>query len=102
MREFLDANGRRWVVWEVHPSATERRRGAPDIRPLPRAERRVRDTPRARVRAGYVHGWLACESAAERRRIAPIPPAWEELSDGELSKLCDGGERSATPRRLIE
>ena len=102
MREFVDATGCRWLVWAVHPTSTERRSGASDTRSPPRLERRVRQAPRARVRAEYAHGWLACESATERRRVAPIPEGWEELSDGELATLCDHGESSSRPRRLID
>jgi hypothetical protein len=35
-----------------------------------------------------MHGWLAFESDGEKRRLAPVPDAWEELSADTLEKLC--------------
>jgi hypothetical protein len=40
-------------------------------------------------------GWLCFESVAEKRRLHPIPPGWENGSDAELWQLCSG----ATPVR---
>jgi hypothetical protein len=34
-------------------------------------------------------GWLAFQSGAEWRRVAPIPDAWEALSDRELLDLLN-------------
>lgn len=102
MREFIDLNGSRWVVWEVHPMLAERRHGAPDTRPHPRVERRAHDRPRAQVRAEYSDGWLVFECATERRRVAPIPHEWEALAEHALAELCERGERAPRSRRLIE
>ncbi len=66
-REFRDTEGERWEVWETHP----RRRGDPD-----------------RIAAELAGGWLAFESAKEKRRLAPIPDDWKTLSDEELAALC--------------
>ena len=43
-------------------------------------------------------GWLAFQSGHERRRLAPIPPAWESLDDTELAALA----RQATPLTVVE
>jgi hypothetical protein len=59
IRDFTDAGGVRWQVWATTPM-----RG--DVRPQ------------------FASGWLAFESEAERRRLAPIPRAWEDAGDGGL------------------
>ncbi|HYR08234.1 MAG TPA: hypothetical protein VEQ60_10715 [Longimicrobium sp.] len=62
IREFTDAGGVCWQVWATTPM-----RG--DVRPQ------------------FASGWLAFESNGERRRLAPIPRAWEEAVDGGLCEL---------------
>jgi hypothetical protein len=62
IREFTDAGGVRWQVWATTPM-----RG--DVRPQ------------------FASGWLAFESDAERRRLAPIPSKWEDAADGGLREL---------------
>jgi hypothetical protein len=47
-------------------------------------------------------GWLAFQSQAERRRLAPVPPAWQNLSDEELLVLLDGAELVGRRKRLVE
>lgn len=87
-RQFEDEVGRTWDVWEVHPSAVERRvneerrkqdRNTPDRRqnqdihfPMPRE---------------LAEGWLAFQSGEERLRLAPIPDGWSRMSDDELRAL---------------
>jgi hypothetical protein len=46
--------------------------------------RRMRRT----VTPGLESGWLTFESAAEKRRLAPIPAGWEDLDDAGLEQLC--------------
>jgi len=36
----------------------------------------------------FREGWLVFESATEKRRLAPVPADWEELSADELKALC--------------
>jgi len=36
----------------------------------------------------FREGWLVFESATEKRRLAPIPPNWEALSNEALISLC--------------
>jgi hypothetical protein len=47
-------------------------------------------------------GWLAFECKAERRRLAPIPNAWEDLSEDHLADLLDTATSRSKTRRLIE
>ena len=81
-REFLDPQGRRWEVWEVHP--------------------RVGTRP---VLPELVEGWLAFESSWEKRRLAPIPAGWLDLPADALHKLSqralfvrERGESGMWPR----
>jgi hypothetical protein len=66
-REFLDTDGQRWEVWETHPR---------------------RETDPERIAAELAGGWLAFESASEKRRLVPIPDEWTALSDEGLARLC--------------
>jgi hypothetical protein len=99
-REITDENGVRWKVWEVRPSNAERRRQR-DAYAGP--ERRQRDDPnRLRFKSELVSGWLAVQSGRERRRIAPIPDDWEELSEVELGRMCSAAPITGPSRRLVE
>jgi hypothetical protein len=75
VRQFRDAAG---VVWNV--SMTTRSSSAVS---------RDHHLPEA-----YREGWLLFESPTEKRRLAPVPPDWESLSDEALAALCAG----ATPQ----
>lgn len=61
--------GERWEVWEVRLGE--------------RGEQRT-------VSPHLTGGWLTFESAAEKRRLAPIPEGWEELAVETLAGLCQG------------
>ena len=98
-RTFRASDGAEWHVWSVIPGAlqeTERRRGydrrSPDpVILYPGPERRTGTDRRhlgALVSPEMCAGWLTFESERGRRRLAPIPPGWERLSDGALERLC--------------
>jgi len=70
MRQFRDAAGVQWTVYQTERNAS--------------AERRDHLLP-----AEYRHGWLVFESATEKRRLAPVPPRWSDLSDEALVTLCE-------------
>jgi hypothetical protein len=38
---------------------------------------------------GYGSGWLTFESLYEKRRLLPIPPHWDEMSQADLRLLCE-------------
>lgn len=67
-------------------------------------ERRKKDEVRAVLSPEFAHGWLAFQALGgkEKRRLAPIPPAWRLLKDEDLAKLVDSARQSAQHRRLIE
>lgn len=77
LREFKDANGRRWRVWDVYPA--------------PRTSGETRQTEEL---SNFPHrdldtGWLCFESGSEKRRIAPVPRNWEQMAEAELAVLCE-------------
>jgi hypothetical protein len=93
--------GKIWDVWQVHPAAAERRfsqrRGRDDERTDTAERRSGRDrredeTPqphhRAPVAAEFAYGWLCFETAGEKRRLAPVPDAWERADDDMIEQWC--------------
>ncbi|MEP6732345.1 MAG: hypothetical protein ABJE10_16990 [bacterium] len=98
-RSFTDVLGNNWVVWEVYPRLTERRllrerrlarRGTLD--------RRHEVVGRQTLPRQILAGWLAFQNLAERRRLAPVPDDWEDLSDRELRALLAQSTLSSRPR----
>jgi hypothetical protein len=89
-RIFRDTHGGEWQVWAVIPTLSRREQG-----------RRSAQVS-ASLPTELVQGWLAFLSESERRRIVPIPPAWETASDAELQALLERAEVVREARRLIE
>jgi hypothetical protein len=98
-RKVTDRFGHDWDVWEVNPAVIDRR--ARDSAPL---------VDRRHVNVGFVgrvnerlrDGWLAFQSAHEKRRLAPVPPGWESLTDQDLLTLLERAQKAGKPARLIE
>ena len=97
-RTFKDREGRIWDVWQVHPSAAERRFGQRRIIDDDRTdnvERRSgderrhgeRDT-RAPVAAEFAYGWLCFETVGEKRRLAPVPEGWDRADEETIEQWC--------------
>lgn len=68
IREFTDAAGVAWRVWNTTPM------------------------PGAVFEQSHKTGWLTFESATERRRLAPIPAGWEEAPVERLDLMCRASE----------
>ena len=117
-RSFTDAAGAVWNVWDVLPQWTERRSGEerrrsdddPTVEP-PVLERRAKrpdrrtgggEGARIRIAEGLSRGWLAFESGPDKRRLAPIPVGWDQLSDRELEALLARASQTPVKRRLVE
>src|SRR5687767_12314679 len=114
-RSFTDSGGIHWDVWDVMPQWTERRSGEerrrvddddPSIDPPVLERRRIPDRrggtvegSRIRIPQGLSRGWLAFESEHDKRRFAPIPVGWEELTDQELESLCARAAPAPAKRR---
>jgi len=119
-RTFLDARGKVWEVWMVHPSSIERRkmeRRTPVENAVYLIEQRVlgdrRSTPGARsaVASEYSSGWLCFAGDGEKRRLAPVPTNWMSANDSQVAEWCriakrvlkcgpnwDPGDEDAEPR----
>jgi hypothetical protein len=71
LRDFRDAEGRAWRVWEVRPGSTGR------------------PTNPERYLGQYVKGWLAFEfvEGEIRKRLPNHPPDWFRMADTELDRL---------------
>lgn len=105
-RTFTDPRGIRWEVWLVLPAAAERR--AAERRVLADRRRESRAVAKERRvavdRRHYTHrrlgvapvfsnGWLCFESDEEKRRLAPVPPGWDNADAGELQAWCQAAKR---------
>jgi hypothetical protein len=99
-RTFVDRDGAYWQAWDSQPSRPERRQTQIDRRvarlyPWRGAERRtgpdrrIESQRRITMSQGYSTGWLTFESLFEKRRLLPIPPHWDEMSQAELRLLCE-------------
>jgi hypothetical protein len=99
IRSFRAADGVLWQVWNVVPDrgdTAEQRIGydrrSPD--PVFRYTGPERRRPQERRLAPLLlsqqlaSGWLTFQCPTEKRRLAPIPQRWDELSEAELEKLC--------------
>ena len=68
-RIITDPTGASWQVWAVHPTERE---GARTLAPE------------------YQQGWLAferLEAPVEKRRYAPVPPAWDVAPEPHVLAL---------------
>lgn len=107
LRSFVAPDGQEWRVWNVVPSLAfhqdtrEWERRGQDVLaydgPERRAEERRGATPF--VNPQLAAGWLCFESDSAKRRLAPLPQAWEEASDEELAEFWRKAEPVA--RRKI-
>jgi hypothetical protein len=109
-RTFLDTTGKRWEVWLVTPAAAERRKadrrasaggggggrggfeGEADRRLSPE-RRRGAFRRSVAVASEYSNGWLCFETAGEKKRLAPVPPGWEEAGPDRLATWLQAAKR---------
>ena len=97
-RTFADPNGTLWNVTAIQPQLTERRlsdrrsgsNAAVDFRAERRTgpDRRHQREVRAPVSQGFERGWLVFDNGDEKRRFAPVPAGWEQMTAHELQTLC--------------
>jgi len=79
-REFQDATGATWTVWDTYPTRPE-----------------LMDEV-------WREGWLTFQCGTVHRRLAPIPRGWTEAPASRLELMCKAAEASsrATPARGTE
>lgn len=97
-RIFVDPKGVTWQVWEVRLQPGERHRAETATlnprrtRLIPEQRenliRRLHLEQRLAAPVEFDRGWLAFGSPNGSKRLAPIPPDWEEVSDAALNELC--------------
>ena len=97
-RTFRDSIGRMWDVWEVFPTSTERR---VQLEPVAVNRRRSQEN-RISLPSEMKRGWLVFQTRGEKRRLAPHPENWDQLSDDELVTLLELATLTGPPKRLIE
>lgn len=90
-RQFTDAQGRLWSVWDIVPSAVTFDLGAG--RPSAADREAIESRAAARLPEQFSEGWLCFERDGEKRRLAPRPPQWATLPETHLEALC---RRAAT------
>ena len=78
-RQFTDANGVQWDVYDVVALPGFGRPGEPQLAPHSEVFRAAR-------------AWLVFENATEKRRLASLPGNWEDASPEELRRLLDQAE----------
>jgi hypothetical protein len=81
IRNFVDADGVEWQVWEVTPHESPAGRSGTLL-------------------AAYRNGWLAFESldGIMRRRLPNFPRDWCRVSDEELEKMLGEAEEARRKR----
>ena len=67
---FTDSDGIEWMVTEIND---------PGLRLIP---------PELLRSPEFRGGWLLFQAASAKRRLAPFPENWRELSEPELERLC--------------
>ena len=72
LREFVDASGVSWRVWDTSPGRMDG------------------------LAHEYQRGWLTFDDGIERRRLAPIPADWGSFSDERLLLLLRLAEAPRT------
>src|SRR5215208_4982654 len=94
-RRIKDTAGEWWDVWEVYPSAVERRMSGeqPAVLSETGVDRRVLRELRVVVPSELQQGWLAFQNGDERRRLAPIPNEWSALDEPALLALLERADR---------
>lgn len=76
-RTYTDPHGTAWEVWDTVP-----------------------DSSRRMVQPEYADGWLTFQCEREKRRLVPIPAAWDRATAGEMEALRERAEvvPAARPR----
>lgn len=76
LRAFTDSAGVEWRVWSVIPNSNLNASRADSL-----SQSSLRET-------AFANGWLCFESLDEKRRLAPIPPEWEDDAHPRLEEWC--------------
>src|SRR6266581_7937320 len=83
-RQFVDADGSAWAVWDVRPLVVQQ-----SLDPGQTEDRHAPRRSPAPLDQALASGWLCFEAGEQKRRLAPIPPEWESLPAEGLRRLCE-------------
>jgi hypothetical protein len=104
-RQFVDADGVDWTVYDVIPRTSDRRsadrRDSAQYTDESQLDRRGDDRRAPVVNVHPVRirrGWLCFESSGDRRRLQPVPQGWHLLPDPGLITLLQ--QARSAPRRV--
>lgn len=100
LRDFTDSNGNRWRVWNVSPHLPlQGEADAPEDYAPSDGDRADALHLQHRLVPGLEGGWLCFEADEEKRRLNPIPEAWDQLEDPDLQRLL---EQAAPVSRRVD
>lgn len=80
LRTLIAEDGTEWTVWNIAPASSSRAQ---------------------LYSVQLAGGWLCFECPTEKRRLAPPPQGWEDISDAELEE-CLGRAEQVVRRGDVE
>src|SRR4029079_2896414 len=88
LRGFVGDDGQDWQVWDTRPTI-----------PTPNAHESDHDkmSEIRRFSEKREGGWLTFTTARERRRLSPIPDAWESVDETALRGMLADADEVHTP-----
>jgi hypothetical protein len=84
LREFVDETGRTWQAWDTYPTGSDPAGERSALARYMAAQARKEGVQPLSVRQQYESGWLTFTSESDRRRLTPIPVAWQDADDATL------------------
>ena len=102
-RQFADARGVHWEVWDVVPASVEiglaTRVGEAAESARSSRIRLSQDGCFAGIDTRLASGWLCFSSDVEKRRLIPVPEGWEHMSSADLDRLKEDAQLVPPIRR---
>jgi hypothetical protein len=98
LREFNDASGVNWQVWDTHPTVVRELDGASALSRFMNSRPALAGLQPSTVRPSFKAGWLTFACGEWRRRLAPVPAEWDRLDESGLRTLLGQSEEATLPR----
>jgi len=93
LREFLDDDGQQWQVWDTRPATPVANVDSSSVDAAKSPSDKATDFPLlSRKREA---GWLTFTAVDERRRLSPIPDAWETADETSLRAFLKTADKIA-------
>ncbi len=92
LREFLDDDGQEWQVWDTRPAMPVANvdSSSVDAAKSPSDNKATEFPLLSRKREA---GWLTFTAVDERRRLSPIPDAWESADETSLRAVLKTADK---------